>query len=404
MRELALTLLFLGVVIVIAVRLIDLRTKLLAVEKDDAGLGGVLEAAVRSVARDLDAAGRDGVALEEAVRPVEDNTGAEGVNHRLDVAGTTVGVRTGTDQLGFRGVIRSALLVLATSRGPDGTSVADRIRSDASSVLLRAGAPRSDRDGARKLQSVIERLSDPARRSKRFFLVADSSGRYAVGHVRTWNPSPDPERGLEFLLDFADPEAASLNPRGEAGAASALGEPVTGGLIDDLVWFVAQGPEGHPPDYNAAKDPPSMRFPHPYLAVAEFAGDGRWEITRMAEDVEDLQVAWGLAATPDAIVWRGDASGSRAPTAAELVDSAGRPLLRALKLALAAKVERRYARGDGPLPAIEFLPLLNAPPPGSPRAAGPVGWDPDESRRVPFERQSREVVLSPRGEASPAPR
>jgi hypothetical protein len=61
-------------------------------------------------------------------------------------------------------------------------------------------------------------------------------------------------------------------------------------------------------------------------------------------------------------------------------------------------------RGDGPLPPADFLPLLNAPPPGLPRAAGPVGWDPDESRRVLFERQSREVVLSLRAEESPAPR
>ena len=39
MRELTLTLLLVGVVIVVAVRLIDLRTKLLVVEKDAPGLG-----------------------------------------------------------------------------------------------------------------------------------------------------------------------------------------------------------------------------------------------------------------------------------------------------------------------------------------------------------------------------
>ncbi len=61
MRELTLTLLLLGVVIVVAVRLIDLRTKLLVVEKDVPGLGGVLEVAVRSVSRDLEGAFRGGV-------------------------------------------------------------------------------------------------------------------------------------------------------------------------------------------------------------------------------------------------------------------------------------------------------------------------------------------------------
>ncbi len=403
-RELTLTLLLLAVVIVIAVRLIDLRTKLLVVEKDDPGLGGVLEVAVRSLSRDVQAAGRGGVPLGDAVRPVEDNTGVEAVLRARDTAGETVVVRPGTDQLGLRGVIRTALLVLGTSREPDGTRVADRILKDPSSVLLRAGVPRSDRDRAKKLQSVIERLSAPARRGKRFFLVADSSRRYAVARVRAWNPSPDPEQSLEFLLDFADAEAASLNPRDEAGTVRAVGEPVMGGLLDDLVWFVAQGPEGRPPDYEAAGDPPSMRFPHPYLAAAEFAGEGRWEITRIGEDVEDLQVAWGLAGTGDAVTWRADVAGSGAPAKTDLVDSAGSPALRALKLALTAKAERRYARGDGPLPSTEFLPLLNAPAPGPLRGGGPVGWDPKESRRVPFERQSREVVVSPSGDESPGRR
>lgn len=403
MRELTLTLLFLGVVIVIAVRLIDVRTKLLAVEKDDPGPGGVLEVAVRSLARDLDAAGRGGVAPGEAVRPVADNTGPEDVSRRRDAAGTTVAVRAGTDQLGLRGVIRSPLLSLGPSPEPDRSSLVERIRRDAASVLLRAGVSEQGSEGAGKLQSVLERLGEHAPRSKRFFLVTDSSGRCAVAAVRSWTPR-NPERALDLQLDFTDPEAAGLNPHGDAGAFRTLGEPVTGGLFDDLVWFVAQGPEGPPPDYDVAGDLPSMRFPHPYLAVAEFAGEGRWEFTRIAEDVEDLQVAWGLADTGDALAWRADVAGSRAPTPTDLADPAGNPLLRALKLALTAKAERRWGRGDGPAPSTEFRPLLNAPAPSPAAGAGPVGWASDESRRVPFERASREVVLPLRDAASRAPR
>ncbi|MGZ5380322.1 MAG: hypothetical protein ACXWFQ_00520 [Thermoanaerobaculia bacterium] len=392
MRELTLTLLLVGVVIAVAVRLIDLRTKLLVVEKDAPGLGGVLEVAVRSVSRDLEGAFRGGVALSEAIRPVEDNTSAEGVTSYRD-AGGTVAVRTGTDQLRLRGVIRSSRLAVEPRREPDGASVPDRILRNASSVPLRAGPPPEDRDGAKNLQSVIEHLGDPARRSKRFFFVADSAGRYAVALVNAWNPSPAPARTLEFLLDFTDPDAVSLNPGGEAGAARALLEVVTGGLLDDLVWFVAQGPEGRPPDYDAASDPPSMRFPHPYLAVAAFAGEGRWEVMRVGEDVEELQVAWGLAGTGDALTWRGEVAGSPSPRAKELVDPAGKPLLRALRIAMTAKAEHRYVRGDGPQPPVDFVPLLNAPAPDSLRGVGPVGWSSDESRRIPFERMTREVVI-----------
>jgi hypothetical protein len=401
--ELGLTLILVAVVIVAAVRLIDLRTKLLVVEKDAPGPGGALETAVRSVSRDLEGAFRGGVALPEAIRPVEDNAGAHEESRCCDAAGVPVAVRPGTDQLRLRGVIRSSRLAVEPRREKDGASVPDRILRNASSVSLRAGPPREDRDGAKKLQSVIERLGDPSLASKRFFLVADSAGRYAVALVDAWNPAPAPARALEFLLDFTDPDAVSLNPDGEAGAARALGEVVTGGLLDDLVWFVARGKEGRPPDYDAASDPPSMRFPHPYLAVAAFAGEGRWEITRMAEDVEELQVAWGLAGAGGALAWRGDVAGSPAPRAKDLVDPAGKPLLGALKVVLTAKAERRYVRGDGPQPPLDFAPLLNAPAPDSLRGVGPVGWSSDESRRIPFERTTREVVISPRG-AESAPR
>ena len=403
-RELALTLLLLAVVVVVAVRLIDLRTRLLVVEQDGPGLGGVLEAAVRAFSRDLEGAGRGGVIPGEAIRPVEDNTTARDFSRYRDAAGVPVAVRAGTDQIGLRGVIRSSLLALGPSRGPDGTSVADQIRRDASSVDLRASAPRQDGDHAEELPSVIERLGGGTPRGKRFFLVADSSGRYAVALVLKWSPSRISARALDLVLDFTDREAIGLNPRGEANAALALGELVSGGLLDDLVWFVAQGAEGRPPDYVVTSDPDSMRFPHPYLAVARFAGDDRWEIARVGEDVEDFQVAWGLAGAGDALTWRGDTAGSPAPRAAELVDPAGRSVLRALKIALAAKSENRYVRGDGPRPPADLPPLLNAPLAGSLPGVEPVGWDSVESRRILFERASREAQLSPRAPAAAAPR
>src|ERR1019366_7476435 len=204
MRELTLTLLLVGVVVAVAVRLIDLRTKLLLVEKDASGLGGVLEVAVRSVSRDLEGAFRGGVALPEAIRPVEDNTSAEGITSYRDAAAGTVTVRTGTDQLRLRGVIRSSRLAVEPRREPDGASVPDRILRNASAGSLRAGPGREDRDGAKNLRSVIEHLGDPSRRSKRFFLVADSAGRYATALVNAWNPSPAHARTVEFFLAFTD--------------------------------------------------------------------------------------------------------------------------------------------------------------------------------------------------------
>ena len=370
LRELGLTLLLLAVVIVAAVRLIDLRTKLLVVEKDATGLGSVLEAAARALSRDVREAGRGGVPPGEAVRPVADNTNAEGGASFTDVSGGSVVVRAGTDQLGLRGVMRTPLLAVRLSRGAGagggGESRADRIRVDASSVWLRAG-PLSASEGpgrADEPRAVAERLGAATARAKRFFLVADREGRSAVALVREWNRSLEAGAALEIRLDFTDREAARLSPRGETDAARALGDPVTGGLLDDIVWFVARGPAGRFPDYDPVNDPPSMKFPHPFLAVAEFAGNGRWEIAHLGEDVEEFQVGWGLGAAGT------------------------------LKFAWTVKAEHRFARGDGPLPPLEFSPLLNAPAPGSVPGAGPVGWDPDETRRIPFERVSKEFVLT----------
>jgi hypothetical protein len=378
LRELGLTLLLLAVVIVAAVRLIDLRTKLLVVEKDDPGLGSVLEAAARALSRDVMEADRGGIPRGEAVRPVADNTNAEtGVSYE-DALGASVVVRAGTDQLGLRGVLRTPLLAVRLSRGTGGPgeSALDRIPADASSVWFRLASLSGTGDAKRadEPRAVAERLEAATRRAKRFFLVADRAGRSAVALVREWSRSKEADAALEIRLDFTDREAAPLNPRGEADAARALGEPVTGGLLDDVVWFVAQGPAGRLPDYDSVNDPPSMAFPHPFLAVAEFAGNGRWEIAHLGEDIEEFQVAWGVGTT------------------------------RTLKFALTAKAEHRFARGDGPRPPLEFPQLLNAPAPGSVRGAGPVGWDPDESRRIPFERVSKEFVLTLGDAESRAPR
>jgi hypothetical protein len=378
LRELGLTLLLLAVVIVGAVRLIDLRTKLLVVEKDDPGLGSVLEAAARALSRDVREAGRGGVPRGEAVRPVADNTSAEGGVSYEDLSGNPLVVRAGTDQLGLRGVMRTPLLAVRLSRGVGGgeESALDRIPADASSVWFRL-ASLSGTGGPSRVdepRAVAEKLGAATRRAKRFFLVADREGRSAVALVREWNRSLEARAALEIRLDFTDREAARLNPRGETDAARAIGDPVTGGLLDDIVWFVARGPAGLFPDYDPVKDPPSMKFPHPFLAVAEFAGNGRWEIAHLGEDVEEFQVAWGPGAAGT------------------------------LKFGWTAKAEHRFARGDGPRPPLEFPRLLNAPAPGAVPGAGPVGWDPDESRRIPFERVSKEFVLTLPDAESRAPR
>src|SRR5512140_328623 len=180
LRELGLTLLLLAVVIVAAVRLIDLRTKLLVVEKDDPGLGSVLEAAARALSRDVTEADR-GARYEDA-------------------SGAAVVVRAGTDQLGLRGVLRTPLLAVRLSRGTGGggESALERIPADASSVWFRLASPSGSGDAkhADEPRAVAGRLEAATRRAKRFFLVADRAGRSAVALVREWRGSKEADAAL----------------------------------------------------------------------------------------------------------------------------------------------------------------------------------------------------------------
>jgi type II secretory pathway pseudopilin PulG len=386
LAELVVTLLVLGLAAWLVLRLVDRRTRVAAVEAPLSGIGAVLDASLRALVQDVRAAGTGGLAADDAFRPVEDNTGSAGRFVYRTAEGDLVVVRGGTDQLGLRGVIRSPLVSLEARDGTSGELLSDRVRARPEAAALRLPA-------GRDLAAVRSHLREAAPPRKTFFLLRDAAGHWAVARVASASEEPA-EGPLDLVLDFTDPDARSLNRGGDAGAAARLGDVTAGGVFDDLVWFVALGAEGRPPDFLRTNDPDSLAFPHPYLASAAGVGGDRWSVRRAGEDVEDLQVAWGFAGPAGALVWRGDAPDSAAPLAGELADAAGRPRLKALKVALSAKSAHRIAKSAG-APPPEFPPLFNAAPPGRIRGAAPIGWDPLPQRRVRFDRESREAVVAP---------
>lgn len=394
LAELILTLLVLGLAAWMVLRLVDRRTRVAASEAAVSGVEAVVDASLRAIVRDVRAAGTGGLAADDAFRPVEDNTTAAGRYLYRTAGGGAVVVRNGTDQLGLRGVIRSPLVAFGARDAASGESVSDRLRAhpEAAAVRLPAG---------KALAAVRARLHEAAPPRKAFFLLRDAAGRWAVARVASASEGPA-EAPLDLVLDFTDPDARALNRGGDPGAAGRLGEVSAGGVFDDLVWFVARGAEGTPPDYIVTNDPASLAFPHPYLVVAQGVGGDRWDTRGAGEDVEDLQVAWGFPGPTGSLVWRGDAPGSSAPLASELADAAGRPRLRALKVALSAKSARRILRSTG-APPPEFPRLFNAAPPGTIWGAAPVGWDTVPRLRVDFDRESREEIVAPPALAETGP-
>ena len=386
LAELVATLVVLGLAVWLVLRLVDRRTRVAAPEGPVSRTAAAGEASLRAIVRDVRAAGTGGLSADDAFRLVEDNTTSAGRYLYRIAGGGVVVVRNGTDQLDLRGVIRSPLVAVPARDEGSGELLSDRVRArpDAAAVRLAAG---------KAVAAVRARLREIAPPLKAFFLLRDAAGRWAVARVASLVEGP-PESTLELVLDFTDPDARALNHGADPAAATRLGDVSAGGVFDDLVWFVAQGEEGRPPDFIRASDPASLGFPHPYLASATNIGGGLWDIRRAGEDVEDLQVAWSLSGPAGSAVWRGDTADSSAPLAGELSDATGRPLLKALKIGLTVKSAHRLERSAG-APPPDVPRLFNAAPFGKIPGAAPVGWDVVPRRRVSFDRETRESVVAP---------
>ena len=385
LTELLLTLALLALVAWVVLRIVDRGTRIRDAAPPLSGPEAVLDAAFRMLRKDVQAAGTGGLPAREAFRMVADNTASTDRSAYRTVRGEAVAVRPGTDQLGLRGVVRSPLVSLEPGVPGTDESVSSRMRARPDAVPVRAPA-------AAGTVAARARLAEVSASGKAFFLVRDAAGAWAVARVASSAPGAG-EGPLDVVLDFTDPDARTLNGDGGPDACARLAEVASGGVFDDLVWFVAEGPEGIPPDYVKGSDPDSLRHPHPYLAAGVSAGNGLWEIRGAGEDVEDLQVAWGFTSS-SGLEWRGDTPKGAAPRADDLADLPGRPRLEALRLALVARSPQRLPRSSGS-PAPEFAVPLNAPEPGSVFGGAPIGWDAEPRRRIRFDRELREELVKP---------
>jgi len=382
------TLLACAALVAAALLVVDRTTKIPPVASAPA-LQTSLGAAGRALTRDLEAAATGLIPPGEAVRSIADNF--DGSRLFTTVFGQPTSVRPGTDILGLRGVLRAPVLRLE-----GGAPV--EIGSPNAVPLRISGAP-GPRNEALLTTAARLRARDLAGPARRFFLVKDAAGLWAVARVTAFDAS-----GLEgcestaggaaarpcalgLTLDFTDPDAVAGNPGGNPGAASTLGPLVAAGLYDEIAFFVALGPAGRPPDYFVVNDPPSMANPRPFLAAAEAAGAGRWEVARVADDIENLQVAFNLRKEDGAGVWVGDRPGSRAPADGRWSDAPGSPRLEAVRCALVAIGPRRSGGAADFATALPF----NAPPPGE--RSAPVGWASEARNRVAVARESRAVEV-----------
>lgn len=236
-----------------------------------------------------------------------------------NLSGGNVPVRPGTDVLDVRGVIFSSLLGFDDSSGCGGCAgIVD--------VVVPAVTSHkhvNDDPSRRSRFSEIDAYTQGASPENPMFVIAAGvddvhAGCPAAGTGRTLPPQrryavaklSSPTRlaaaGSLGPVDFRDALSRELSTEDPDGAPPAAASPIgpiaRAGILDDVVFFVDDS------------DPE-----HPTLAQGVRRG-GRFDVVALADDVEDLQIAYGVdglygsdAVNPDGSLARLVAATSRDP-------------------------------------------------------------------------------------------
>ncbi|HEU5248876.1 MAG TPA: PilW family protein [Thermoanaerobaculia bacterium] len=286
--EMLITLVVLTVVMVGLYGLLDSSNKLAKQETNVAEAQQSVRIGVSEVTRVVRQGRVGGLFIANAILPIENNS-AGGVSY-TDVSGIPHFVRKGTDVIGVRGIISGDKYGLATGDVTCGGSCAT---TNAMTITIRS----TSTSGIVNFASGS--LPSMAAKTRPFyFVVADGSSElmttgvgtylvpvYYVGLVNTagtwYTQTADT---FTFVMDPQDSGALKLTAM--APTASALDKPYSAGVVDEIRFFVDEGPV----DASA-----SSVDTHPSLAEATFEpGSGNWEIQPLIEDVEDFQVAYGV--------------------------------------------------------------------------------------------------------------
>lgn len=111
-------------------------------------------------------------------------------------------------------------------------------------------------------------------------------------------PTPHAFGTVDFTAQRAEYFNSEMPSLGVSTAATPVVKPRRVGVLDDIVFFI-----GLLPTTGVGADP---NGDHPFLGQGIRRGD-KFEITILAEDVEDLQIAYGVDGNDDGAVTRSGA-------------------------------------------------------------------------------------------------
>ena len=308
-------------------------------ETDVADAQGAVRYGVYQMTRVIRMAGSGGLYVTQAVLNHADS-GLDGVLPRggsydnasgltvTSTAGDTYTVRPGTDMIEVRGVINSPLLgyggeqpcgtcagsqALTASPIVGNVMIGQHVNQDAANrpqFSMIDAYTGGTNYGAGQSMLVIVQDSDSDNHSGCSDAAPGGTQRYAqpkynVGVITA--PTNLLGSNTFNTVDFGGTIGPRFNtelPSGGSEPANPISIPRHAGILDDIIFFIAVDPTDPDPT-NAAK--------HPALWQGTRRSSTQFALEKLADDVEDMQVAYGVDSNDDNSVTR-DTSGGCATT------------------------------------------------------------------------------------------
>ena len=282
------TLVVVAVVVIGLYTLLDRSNKLAKQETSVSEAQQSSRVGIYELSRVIRQARVGGLFVGNAILPIENNS-AGGTNF-TDLSGVSHYVRKGTDVIGVRGILSGDKYYFAAGDiicpGSCATTTSLTVTIHATSIggvsnFASGSAPSLVNKTRPFYFAVAAGQSELVTIGAKQYLVPT----YVVGLVNTagtwYTQTADT---FAFVMNPQDAGAKKLDAA--AGLASSIDKPFSGGVVDDVRFFVDEGPA------NASS---SSLDTHPTLAEATFdPSTGQWDIQPLIEEVEDFQVAYGV--------------------------------------------------------------------------------------------------------------
>jgi prepilin-type N-terminal cleavage/methylation domain-containing protein len=314
--ELLVVVLLLAIAMLGVLAVFDASARINKSEQDVADAQGAVRYGIYQMTRAIRMAGAGGLFLTQSVLNTPDPslpgitigsaTGYDNVTGATvtDVNGTAHPVRDNTDMIEVRGVLLSPLLSFDLSTGCGSCTGSSNV--DVATVTGQTFiGTHFNNDAQRPQFATIDAYTAGVTAAQPMFVIVSANDDLHGGCSTPFGPQQYPQptynvgritaptqlvSSLTFgAVDFSNAQAVEFNNENPADAgvsATPLTNLRRGGILDDIVYFIDNTDANHP-------------------ALAQAIRRGRqFDVTTIADDVEDMQISYGVDTNGDGAVTR----------------------------------------------------------------------------------------------------